>query len=112
MTDEPKPEAVAQQRSDWDTIKEISAKIEDARKAGKFMVCVFHVDDQGKLTLNRACHDFPIVDFENSLNLLKQDMERERAGMVGVKPPEKMEQAEPAPPVIDLFGKPPANNGE
>lgn len=108
-TDEQRQDKPQQEPADWPTIKGISEKIEQARKAGKYMVAVFHVDANNKLTLDRACYGFPVVDFENAVNLLKTDLDKERAGVPDQETRKKMEQAEPQPPVINLFGTKPAS---
>lgn len=103
MTDEQQ----ADRPNDLETAKVLSEKIEVARQAGRYMVAVFHVDAESKLHLNRGCHNFPVVDFENVIKLLKTDLEQEKAGIMPQPQRETMEQAAPVAPVIDLFGKKP-----
>ena len=81
-----------------------------ARASGQFMVAVYFVKD-GKLTLKRISHNFPVVDFENCVSLLKDDLGGERAG-ASPPPREAMEPATPAPPVIDVFGDPPTEDNK
>jgi len=116
MTNEPKqdqapqPQGEIPEGGDWDTVQIIAEKIEQARQAGKFMVCVFRVDDTGKLTLDRSTWQFPVVDFDSAVNLLKTDLDKSKAGVTETR--EEMAEANPLPPVIDLFGKPPAPPAE
>lgn len=102
---QPQPQA-QEQTDDTETIKHVADWVTSAREGGRFMIAVFSIDTESRLFCKRACYNFPTVDFDNAVNLLKTDLEKERAGM-RTEPDKPMEKAEPTVPVIDLFGKKP-----
>ena len=105
MTEE-QPEVVGPE--DQESAAAIAESIAQARRAGSYMVAVYSLAD-GKITLKRISHKFPVVDFENCVALLQNDLGGEKAG-AAPPPREAMEPATPTPPVIDVFGNPPADD--
>lgn len=52
-------------------------ELQKAEQAGRYMVAIWRVEE-GKLQLYRMTENFPVVDFENAINLLRENIERDQ----------------------------------
>jgi hypothetical protein len=94
------------------TAELIQQAVASAQQSGGYIVAVFKMENQ-QVVLTRAGQGFNRADFPTCLRLMAQDFddEQQRAEQAAGGPPAilaPMKQAAPAPPVVDLFGTPPA----
>lgn len=96
--------------SDLESARILSDKIEQARRSGAYMVAIYHLTEERKVQLDRVTHNFPVVDFDGSVDMLKRDLDAEKAGMLPAPPQELQPARDAAAPVINLFGDGPSKN--
>lgn len=51
--------------------------VRDASENHRWMAALWHIDNDGKIKLNRTTWDFPVGDFVNALNDLRKDLQNE-----------------------------------
>lgn len=105
-TPAPAPANPADPKKQAEMNEAIQAGMQRAVQAGQYMVAIFRIEDN-KVKMERTSVNFPVVDFPACPKILEANLGQEATASAEGLAPEKMEAADPQPPVVELFGADP-----